>query len=43
MHFTDINKDTSSKTDSLILNLSLTLAQEESANISERTKWGCQG
>lgn len=42
MHFTDINKDTSSKTDSLILNLSLTLAQEESANISERTKWGNQ-
>lgn len=40
VHFTDINKDTSSKTDSLILNLSLTLAQEESANISERTKFG---
>lgn len=40
VHFTDINKDTSSETDSLILNLSLTLAQEESANISERTKFG---
>lgn len=35
VHFTDINKDTSSKTDSLTLNLSVTLAQEESANIME--------
>lgn len=40
VHFTDINTDTSSKTDGLILNLSLTLAQEESSNISERTKFG---
>lgn len=40
VHFTDINKDTSSKTDSLILSLSLTLGQDESANISERTKFG---
>ncbi|MGL5067252.1 MAG: recombinase family protein [Sarcina sp.] len=40
VHFTDINKDTSSAEDSLILNLLLTLSQEESKNISERTKFG---
>lgn len=40
VHFTDINKDTSSSKDSLILNLLLTLSQEESKNISERTKFG---
>lgn len=40
VHFTDINKDTSSSEDSLILNLLLTLSQEESKNISERTKFG---
>lgn len=38
--FQDINKDTSSAEDSLILNLLLTLSQEESKNISERTKFG---
>ena len=38
--FQDINKDTASAEDSLILNLLLTLSQEESKNISERTKFG---
>ena len=38
--FQDINKDTASTEDSLILNLLLTLSQEESKNISERTKFG---
>ncbi|URZ03189.1 recombinase family protein [Clostridium felsineum] len=38
--FQDINKDTASSEDSLILNLLLTLSQEESKNISERTKFG---
>lgn len=38
--FQDINKDTASPEDSLILNLLLTLSQEESKNISERTKFG---
>lgn len=38
--FQDINKDTASHEDSLILNLLLTLSQEESKNISERTKFG---
>lgn len=38
--FQDINKDTANAEDSLILNLLLTLSQEESKNISERTKFG---
>lgn len=38
--FQDINKDTGSSEDSLLLNLLLTLSQEESKNISERTKFG---
>lgn len=40
--FQDINKDTSSSEDSLLLKLLLTLSEEESRNISERTKWGNQ-
>ena len=40
--FQDINKDTSSSEDSLVLKLLLTLSEEESRNISERTKWGNQ-
>ena len=38
--FQDINKDTASSEDSLLLKLLLTLSEEESRNISERTKWG---
>jgi len=38
--FQDINKDTASLGDSFILNLLLTLSQEESKNISEGTKFG---
>lgn len=38
--FQDINKDTASFEDSLLLKLLLTLSEEESRNISERTKWG---
>lgn len=42
IYFQDINKDTSSSEDSLLLKLLLTLSEEESRNISERTKWGNQ-
>lgn len=40
IYFQDINKDTSSSEDALLLKLLLTLSEEESRNISERTKWG---
>ena len=42
IYFQDINKDTASSEDSLLLKLLLTLSEEESRNISERTKWGNQ-
>lgn len=42
IYFQDINKDTSSSEDSLLLKLLLTLSEEESRNISERTKRGNQ-
>ena len=38
--FQDINKNTSNSADSLILKIVLTLSEEESRNISERTKFG---
>lgn len=42
IYFQDINKDTASSEDSLLLKLLLTLSEEESRNISERTKLGNQ-
>lgn len=38
--FLDTNRDTANPEDSFIVNLSLSLSQEESKNISERTKFG---